>query len=237
MPMCGGVFVSAAILREAGLFGCFITQPRKIDLRKRVRVVMSNVPLELSLNERAGLPADLRYLVEKYPREVWQEHQNLGEMARFWLQRHDMFRELSVALRTSVSDYREGKLDLESFARFFAPRLRFFLQQLHGHHQIEDMHYFPIFMEAEKRLKKGFDILENDHEVIHEALERNHATARSFLQALHENSSRRRFAADECAKENDDLIVMLTRHLADEEDLIVPVILDRGEDALGLNQG
>ncbi|KFB10100.1 hemerythrin domain-containing protein [Nitratireductor basaltis] len=198
---------------------------------------MSNVPIELTLNERTVLPSDLRYLIDKYPREVWQGHENLGEMARFWLQRHDMFRELSAMLRSSLVDFREDRLDVEAFAGFFAPRLRFFLQQLHGHHQIEDMHYFPIFMEAEKGLKKGFDILENDHEVIHDALERNHEKGRAFLQVLHENGSRRRFAADEYAKENDDLILMLTRHLADEEDLIVPVILDRGEAALGLDQG
>jgi hypothetical protein len=28
---------------------------------------------------------------------------------------------------------------------------------------------------------------------------------------------------------------MLTRHLADEEDLIIPLILDRGDQALGID--
>ena len=50
--------------------------------------------------------------------------------------------------------------------------------------------------------------------------------------ALQESEDRQRFAADAYADENSRLIAMLTRHLADEEDLIIPLILDRGDRAL-----
>lgn len=196
---------------------------------------MTEIPNDLLVENRKGLPADLRFLVEKYPREIWQGHANLGDMAHFWLQRHDMFRELGGMLQASVGDYREGRLSPIDFSRWFAPRLRFFLHQLHGHHQIEDLHYFPIFAEAERRLKRGFDILDSDHHVIHEALERNAEKGREFLIALQQNPDKQRFAADAYADENERLIHMLTRHLYDEEDLIIPVILDRGEGSLGLS--
>lgn len=183
---------------------------------------------------RPGLPEDLRYLVEKYPRETWAGHANVGGMAGFWLQRHDMFRELGTMLTGGIADYREGRQDAQGFARWFAPRLRFFLQHLEGHHQIEDLHYFPAFARAESRLKRGFEILDSDHHAIHEALERNAEAANVFLRALQESEDRRRFAADAYADENARLVAMLTRHLDDEEDLIIPLILDKGEAGLGV---
>lgn len=186
------------------------------------------------LEARGGLPEDLRWLVEKYPREDWRAHDNVHGMASMWLQRHDMFRELGGTLTSGIGDYREGRLDAPEFARWFAPRLNFFLGNLDGHHNVEDQHYFPAFANAEKRLKRGFDILDADHHVIHEALERNAETANAFLRALQESEDNQRFAADAYADENARLVAMLTRHLDDEEDLIIPLILDRGDRALGI---
>lgn len=187
----------------------------------------------LGLERRTGLPADLLYLLAKYPRESWAGHDNVHGLASMWLQRHDMFRDLGGTLTGAIGDYREGRTDARAFADFFAPRLRFFLGQLDGHHQVEDMHYFPAFARAETRLKRGFDLLDGDHHLIHEALERNAETANAFLRALSQDEDRRRFAADAYAAENERLVAMLARHLHDEEDLIVPLILDRGEDGIG----
>ena len=66
-----------------------------------------------------------------------------------------------------MTRYRDGKMARPEFVNFFAPRLQFFLQQLHAHHQIEDYHYFPIFRKAEARLIAGFDVLEADHVALH----------------------------------------------------------------------
>lgn len=195
---------------------------------------MAELPSELLIGSRAGLPDDLRFLIEKYPRETWTGHQNLGGMAQFWLQRHDMFRELGGMLKGAIGDYREGRVGVPDFANWFVPRLQFFLQQLHGHHQVEDMHYFPVFARAEKKLQRGFDILDSDHHVIHEVLEKNAETANDFLRALREDRDRQLFAAEAYANENERLVAMLTRHLADEEDIIIPLILDRGEEGLGV---
>lgn len=187
------------------------------------------------LLERVRLPDDLRWLAEKYPRENWQGHANIHGVATMWLQRHDMFRELGGMLTNGIGDYREGRLTAADFARWFAPRLNHFLGHLDGHHNVEDHHYFPVFAQAETRLKRGFEILDADHHTIHEGLERNAEAANAFIKTLQESEDRQRFAADAYADENGRLIAMLTRHLADEEDLIIPLILDRGDRALGID--
>ena len=189
----------------------------------------------LELSRRESLPEDLRFLAAKYPREDWNAHANIHGMASMWLQRHNMFRELGGMLTSAIADYREDRTTAEEFAQFFAPRLNFFLDNLDGHHNIEDQHYFPVFARAEPLLKRGFDILDLDHHAIHEALESNAETANGFLQALQGDKDKQRFAADLYASENTRLVAMLDRHLADEEDLIIPLILEKGDRGLGIS--
>ncbi|HEY5378732.1 MAG TPA: hemerythrin domain-containing protein [Pseudolabrys sp.] len=188
----------------------------------------------LSLARRNGWPQDLRVLVERYPREQWQGHANLGEMARFWLSRHDMFRELAAMIREIETQFRSGALPAAEFPRQFVPRLQFLLQQLGVHHQIEDLHYFPIFRAADERLARGFDVLEGDHHAIHADMDATADTANALLRALSGDADALRRCGDDHAAASAALLNGLIRHLDDEEDLIVPLILDRGEDALGV---
>ena len=120
----------------------------------------------------------------RYPRECWTGHANLGEMAQFWLSRHAMFRELGGSIDQATAQYREGALEPQAFAGFFAPRLQFFLQQLHAHHHIEDHHYFPIFSAAEEKLARGFVLLEGDHEALAAQIATSVEAANNFLRGL-----------------------------------------------------
>ena len=54
------------------------------------------------------------------------------------------------------------------------------------------------------------------------------------LGAAAQDSDAMRFAGDAYADASGRLLAMLNRHLDDEEDLIVPIILARGESDLGL---
>jgi hemerythrin-like domain-containing protein len=195
---------------------------------------LTAIPDELLLGQRERLPDDLHFLLERYPRDEWSDHANIQGMAQFWIQRHDMFRELGGMLTGAIAAFREGKTTPREFAAFFAPRLNFFLGHLDGHHNIEDQVYFPAFARAETRLKRGFDILDSDHHLIHNALEQNAETANAFLQALDADADKQRFAADAYAGANERLVAMLGRHLDDEEDLIIPLILERGDHGLGV---
>jgi iron-sulfur cluster repair protein YtfE (RIC family) len=195
----------------------------------------SQVELDtLALAQRSGWPDDLRVLIERYPRDCWSGHANLGAMAQFWLQRHDMFRELATGLNDATQRFREGSMPVADYPRWFVPRLQFFLEQLTAHHQIEDHHYFPVFSAADGRLKRGFAVLEADHQILHANIVRSVDTANAMLRALSGDADTLRTCGDDYAAVSGDLLNGLMRHLEDEEDLIVPLILDRGEDALGV---
>ena len=188
----------------------------------------------LTLAARNGWPEELRTFLDRYPREAWAGHENLGQMCQFWLSRHSMFRELAVSIEDAMTRYRDGKLDGQEFVNFFAPRLQFFLEQLHAHHQIEDFHYFPIFRKAEARLIAGFDVLEADHATLHHDIESTVSAANGLLGSFSADADTLKRAADTYANASGALFKGLKRHLDDEEDLIVPLILDRGEGKLGI---
>ncbi len=190
--------------------------------------------MTLDLESRTGWPPELRLVLDRYPRAVWPEHANLGELARFWLQIHDGFRDMARTLGGATLDLREGQVTHDRFRSWFAPRLRMFLHHLEGHHQIEDFQFFPRFGAAEPRLLTGFAVLESDHGVIHEAMDKLVETANGFLNVPVNNSDPLRRSGDRYADASDRLMRLLTRHLDDEEDLIVPLILERGEHDLGL---
>jgi hemerythrin-like domain-containing protein len=193
------------------------------------------MPHPTDLDTRTGLSEEMLFLLRQHPRDVWQAHPNLGGMARFWLDRHNGFRQLGGVLEDALSRFREGEMEPAAFGGFFAPRLQHFLTELHHHHMIEDQHYFPVFVAAEKRLTRGFEVLEGDHEAIHERIEQVISSANGLLGHL-QGTDRDVIlrAADAYAGDSGRLIGGLMRHLDDEEDLIVPLILERGEGPLGI---
>ncbi|MHA7774211.1 hemerythrin domain-containing protein [Roseibium sp. M-1] len=189
-----------------------------------------------NLDTRTGLPEEWLFLLKEHPRDDWEGHRNLGPLCEFWLARHNGFRQLGGMLDSLLTDFREDRIKADRFGSLFAPRLQQFLSELHHHHQIEDHHYFPVFIAAEKRLVAGFELLEGDHELIHHRIDTVVKSANKlFGQMGTKDRDAIRRAADSFAGVSDTLITGLMRHLDDEEDLIVPVILDRGERKLGLS--
>lgn len=190
--------------------------------------------MTLDLDGRSGWPEDLRVLIDRYPRAVWQGHVNLGDLARFWLHIHDGFRRSSLALARGAADFREGRMPAEEYRAWFRPRLETFLGHLEGHHSIEDYQFFPVFSRAEPRLVRGFEVLESDHENIHATMVETVDAANGFLRADMGDRDALMRAADAYAAASQKLLRKLGRHLEDEEDLIIPLILDRGEGPLGV---
>ena len=190
----------------------------------------------LDLDQRQQLPLEWLFLLQEHPREDWLAHENFGPLTEYWLNRHDGFRNVGNALIALLRQFREGQIPPQNFGSMLAPQLQQFLSELHNHHMIEDHHYFPVFMEAEKRLLPGFELLESDHEVIHQRIETvvdSTNTLLGRLQGADKDAIRR--ATDDYAAASTALLMGLKRHLADEEDLIVPIILERSEHELGLS--
>lgn len=179
---------------------------------------------DLDLGKREGLPDALRVLMADFPRDEWQAHAHFAGLVAFWLDRHMMFRQLCDVLKTDAEAAQDGRLAQQQLA----PRLSRFggmlVQNLHGHHQIEDMHYFPLLSRKESALARGFEILDRDHHAMDGLLDRFTRSANGVLQGQAEPGAFREEVLSFEAK--------LLRHLEDEEDLIVPVILKHGPDGL-----
>ena len=188
------------------------------------------MPVGLELAARSGLPDDIAYLRGAYPQPQWKSHANFGEMTAFWLHVHDSLRGHGAQLAEATRAFRDGRWPAGEFQRFFVPNLNQYLQHLNGHHQIEDSAYFPRFRALDPRMVAGFDLLESDHAVVHVRLLATVDSARGLLQALAvaDDDARRR-AVDAYAAASGDLLALLTRHLADEEDLVIPAILAHSE--------
>lgn len=184
---------------------------------------------DLDLSSRTGLPDALRVLADAYPRGIWQGHENFGQLVRFWMERHVMFRDLIGKLREETQGYLDGKAGIEAYAPHLSRYGGFFLNQLHGHHQIEDMHYFPQLVGFDPRIERGFEMLEKDHEAIDPMLQ-DFAEAANAVLGQVQDAGAAREAAGRFLEQVDGFDRLLNRHLTDEEDIVVPVILKTGFD-------
>lgn len=102
-----------------------------------------------------------------------------------------------------------------------------FLGSLDGHHRVETGHYFPAFRQAEPRMVAGLDLLDRDHDAIHEQLEALHGAGQAFDRAI--NSGAGGFA--ELGRLNEILGragPALIRHLDDEEEIVIPLLALHG---------
>jgi len=190
-------------------------------------------PADLQLSSRRGIPGDIAYLRAAFPRTQWQGLPNYGELADFWLQIHDSLRGQGHQLKQATDAFGQGNWPAGAgFPSVFVPLFNQFVGHLNGHHQIEDSAYFPRFRALDPRMGVGFAILEADHRLIHEQIVASVDAARSLLQALAQGEDAQRHAADAYSGAMDRLLNLLGRHLADEEDLVIPAMLEHGERSL-----
>ena len=192
---------------------------------------MANEFNGLGLTERAGLPEALRVLLAEYPRTGWAAHANFQGTVAFWLDRHMMFRKLSDHLREDAEAMLDGRMDAGAYAGRMARLAEMLVSQLHGHHQIEDQHYFPVLQRQDSRVARGFEILDRDHHDLDGLLERFVGAANGALHKVDDDPEFRGAvgAFHETVVGFDGF---LRRHLTDEEELVVPVILRYGAAAL-----
>jgi iron-sulfur cluster repair protein YtfE (RIC family) len=183
---------------------------------------MSDDPLELRW--RAGLPDALRVLLADYPRDIWTSHRHFDGLTRFWLDRHLGFRQLMDELQRRTRAFIDAPADPRLQAHQTARLAGTLIEHLHGHHQIEDLHYFPALAAAEARLERGFAILDADHHALDAELHALAEGTNAYLQALSLGAGSHD-AAGAFEARLAAFARLLDRHLTDEEDLVVPVIL------------
>jgi hypothetical protein len=151
----------------------------------------------------------------------------------FWLDVHERLRRDAAGLEAASEDYRSGRSTASQLAVIAAPRLRGLIAAMQGHHQIEDFEYFPEFRRAEPRLAAGFDRLEREHAGLIGSVDAALAAladlrAAAALPTEAQAAATPQLAAQRYVDAAAKLAADLLSHLIEEENLVVPLLLERG---------
>ncbi|MDX8355094.1 hemerythrin domain-containing protein [Cognatiyoonia sp. IB215182] len=181
----------------------------------------------LALAEREKLPDALRVLLREYPREMWEHDAGLDGLVRFWLDRHLMFRHLLDTMQDTTEALLDQRVAIEAYVQALSRNGGMFVNGLHEHHMIEDSHYFPKLTVLDERIAKGFEILERDHHDI-DALLGDFVSVANEVIGLAASKEPFESTVGGFHKDLQKMARLLDRHLTDEEELVVPVILKYG---------
>ena len=168
---------------------------------------------------------EVRSGLERHPRTAWREDPTHG--ARFWLEIHDGFRREADGLIALIDEQRGGRRTAAQLAVVSAPRLNGMIARLRDHHEIEEFEYFPAFRALEPKLTPGFEVLANDHARLQRHVEEAVAALAELLAAVSNDSAERPGVTDHYASRAGELCRALECHLDDEEDLVIPLLLER----------
>ena len=145
---------------------------------------MDPLALDTRTDAGTGLPEALRVLLAAYPRAGWAADPQFHGLVSFWLERHQMFRKLLGILREDTALLLDRQSDPQTFAARLGRFGGMFVNELHGHHQIEDQHYFPLLAQKDARIIRGFDILDSDHHALDGLLDGFVKGANALLQRV-----------------------------------------------------
>lgn len=171
------------------------------------------------------MPSDMRILLDDYPRESWTKHPGFQEKTRGWLKAHTGFRRLSRIVKTDTQNFIDRKLSGEQFGVRLSHYGGILVGNLHGHHSWEDHSYFPELLDADPRFAAGLELLESDHVTLNAALDAFTSAANQVLGLLRPNEVKARDYVGVVLDHADTIEKLLDRHLSDEEELAVPIIL------------
>lgn len=171
------------------------------------------------------MPDAMRLLLLDYPRETWEAHPGFHDATRHWLEAHQWFRRLANILRKETELYLDRSRAAEDYAARLAYHGDSLVRHLHGHHGWEDHVYFPSLSAADRRFDAGLAILEKDHEALDQVLEHFVDTANLAIGRIQAWDKSARDAAGDLHGTVETIEAFFERHLGDEEDLTVPIIL------------
>ena len=171
------------------------------------------------------MPSEMQSLLREYPREAWDAHPGFKEKTRHWLGAHQVFRRLSATVRKDVETYLENETEAPEFAARLSYRGGALIGNLHGHHGWEDRSYFPELSAADPRFDAGLEILEKDHDELDVVLDSFTRTANRAIKLVQLDEKAAYEEAGKLHKAAETIEAFLQRHLSDEEELAVPIIL------------
>jgi hemerythrin-like domain-containing protein len=174
------------------------------------------------LRNRTELPGEWLYLARAFPRERWPELSANSTAAR-WLDMHEGFRFIQRHLSDLGTAWREQKIQFTPFRDRLLSGLGQYLHGMQVHHRVESTYYFPQFQAIEPRLSRGFYLMEADHhDIDHILLELSEAGR--ALHAVDPGSDGARRTAEKVIGIIEGSFLPISRHLLDEEDLVIPLL-------------
>ena len=172
-----------------------------------------------------GMPSEMQVLLDVYPRETWEAHPGFKEKTKHWLGAHKMFRQLGGIIRVETEKFLDKSRDAEDFAARLSYYGDAMVRNLHGHHGWEDYSYFPELAAADPRFEAGLEILEKDHQELDVVLESFSKSANRVIQLAGLDEKQAHEEAGNLHAVAETIEAFLKRHLSDEEELAVPIIL------------
>ncbi len=172
-----------------------------------------------------GLPDEMRLLLDAYPRDSWGAHPGFREKTRQWLGAHRMFRQMAQRLRLDAEGYLDATRTPEDYAAGLSHVGGALVGNLHGHHGWEDHSYFPELSAADPRFDAGLDVLEQDHADLDRVLDGFTRTANRAIKLIQLDETQARDEIGRLHGAARTIEAFLARHLTDEEELAVPIIL------------
>lgn len=171
------------------------------------------------------MPEEMRILLQEYPRDDWEGHPGFRDLTRQWLRARQSFRRLAASLRFDAEAFLDRSIDPSSYVFNLNRRGGILVGNLHGHHAWEDYEYFPELSSADQRFDRGLEILEKDHETLNVVFDAFTDLGTRVLQLDHSNEGMLRDEIGNLHPLIETIEAFLERHLGDEEDLAVPIIL------------
>ncbi len=163
------------------------------------------------------LECEWLFLHEQTPPAKW--HQLRG-IAATWLGMHQSLRRGQCEIDYLGREYLNHRLEWAEYHHRLLHAANLHYGHLHGHHRLEDAHYFPQMRRHEPRLNRGFDVLDNDHHHIESQLN----AIQVLLNELRHSESPNYALVERLAKAAQNCGEEMYRHLADEEDLVIPIL-------------
>ena len=170
------------------------------------------------------LEADWLFLFNKLPPDQWfsadYAYKTLG-----WLKVHTNIRKRQRILTQISAGYQSGEYNWAGYRSQLLKCINMHILKLHQHHGVEDEGFFPEFIRMYPQLQAGFEILGRDHVRLDALLDK--------LQVQNDTLARSNVEDKVLAAQLHQTLVeatdLLSQHLTDEEDLVIPI--------LGLRQG
>ena len=178
---------------------------------------------ENSIIRREGLSPAIRETLLESTRSEWPEHPRFLGKANFFLNIHgnllngaeQLAGGLEALLDSPASEVQDA-LEASRLKQLGRDLISF----AHHHHEIEDHFYFPQFTRLFPAMEHAIELLDGDHRVLESALN----DTESGLEALRTRPADRDGIA-RVWKGSRALEKIISRHLWDEEEIIVPIFL------------